>query len=175
MQNLQSKLAFCISRQVPYPAVQKFGMNRIQAVEPEEYFRDGKLQFAALSQLLITKAQPAAADMYDTVPFDIYCSLMKDKLDNGICKECKSYWPSKAVKNRHAKCHKGNSNSEEEQESLMGEMRKMPAVMKIGTKTCQKKMIPKVVRLQEMKECPYLTISLTFCKDHSPTHVDFIF
>ena len=96
-------------------------MNGMQAFDPEEYFRDGKLQFATLSQRLITKVQPAAADMYDTVPFDIYCPTMKEKLYNGICKECKSYWPSKAAKDRHAKCRKENSNSEEEQESLMGE------------------------------------------------------
>ena len=81
-------------------------MNGIQAVEPEEYFRDGKLQFGTLSQQLIIKAQPVASDMYATVPFDIYCPPMKDKLDNGICKECKSYWPSKAAKDCHAKCHK---------------------------------------------------------------------
>ena len=94
----------------------------IQAVEPEEYFQDGELQFATLSQRLITKAQLATVDMYDTVvPFDIYCPLMKGKLDNGICKECKSYWQSKAAKDLHAKCHKENFNSEEEQESLMGE------------------------------------------------------
>ena len=124
-------------------------MNGMQAFDPEEYFRDGKLQFATLSQRLITKVQPAAADMYDTVPFDIYCPTMKEKLYNGICKECKSYWPSKAAKDRHAKCRKENSNSEEEQE------RKMPAVMKIGMKTCLKKMMPNAVRLQEMKECPY--------------------
>ena len=47
-------------------------------------------------------------------------------------------------------------------------VRKMPAVMKTGMKTCLKKMMPKVVRLKEMKKCPYLTICLTFYKDHSP-------
>ena len=74
----------------PYPAVHKFGMNGIQAVESEEYFRDSKLQFATLSQRLITKAQLAARDIYETVPFDIFCPSMKNKLDNGICKERKS-------------------------------------------------------------------------------------
>ena len=59
--------------------------------------------------------------MYDTVPFDIYCPSMKDKLDNGICKECKSYWPSKAAKDCHAKIHKENFDSEEEQDCSMGE------------------------------------------------------
>ena len=47
-------------------------------------------------------------------------------------------------------------------------VRKIPAVMKTGMKTCLKKMMPKVVRLKEMKKCPYLTICLTLYKDHSP-------
>ena len=54
---------------------------------------------------MLSKAKPEAAKEYDIVPFDLYCPSMKDKLKNGICEICNSYWPSKAAKDRHKKCH----------------------------------------------------------------------
>lgn len=65
-------------------------------------------QFATLSQRLLTKVQPAAADNYCKVPYDIYCPSMKEKLKKGICSTCQSYWPSQAAMQRHRKCHRAS-------------------------------------------------------------------
>ena len=96
---------------------------------------------------------------------------MKGKLDDGICKECKSYWPSKTAKARHAQCHKENFNSEEEQESSMGESEEDASSDEDWDEDFPEENYAQggSIRLQEMKECPHLTISLKFYKDHSPT------
>ena len=124
-------------------------MNGMQAVEPKEYFRDSKLQFATLSQLLITKAKPTAADMYDTVPFDIYCPSMKDKLEMEFVKNAKVTGQVKQQKIAMQNATRRTLIARRNKKVRWGKVRKMPAVMKIGTKTCLKKMIPKVVRLRD--------------------------
>ena len=40
------------------------------------------------------------------MPFDLYCPSMREKLEEGICKTCWLYWPSKAAIKRHEKAHK---------------------------------------------------------------------
>ena len=106
----------------PYPAVHKYGIAGVEAVEPQEYFRNPKLAFSSLSQRALTKVQPIAAKSFIDVPFDIYCPSMEKKLDKGICPICASYWPSQAAMNRHRKCHLANSDEVNEADSSTDEM-----------------------------------------------------
>ena len=95
---------------------------------------------------------------------------MKEKLDNEICKECKSYWSNKAAKNRHAKCHKENSNSEEEQESSMGESEEDTSSDEDWDEDLPEENDAQGGSIARDERMPVsLTISLTFYKDHSPT------
>ena len=65
---------------------------------------------------MITKDEPEKADMFLVTPFDLYCPSMKNALENGICETCGSYWPSKAAKDRHKKCHRVIDGTESEDE-----------------------------------------------------------
>ena len=95
----------------PFPAVHRYGVTGVEAVEPLEYFRDGKLEFSSLQQRLLVKVKPVAAEEFEQIPFDLYCPSMHEKLKNGICEECDSYWPRKAAKDRHRECHKEENGS----------------------------------------------------------------
>ena len=57
----------------PFPAVHKYSVAGVEAVEPLEYFRDGKLEFSSLKQRLFVKVKPTAAEEFEQVPFDLYC------------------------------------------------------------------------------------------------------
>ena len=83
----------------------------VQAVEPPEYFRDGKIEFSSLKHRLMVKVKPAAAEEFEQIPFYLYCPSMHEKLKNGICEEFDSYWPSKAATDRHRECHKDDNAS----------------------------------------------------------------
>ena len=43
---------------------------------------------------------------FDVVPFDLYWTSMKDKLDNKFYKTCGKYWQRKAAMKRHQNTHK---------------------------------------------------------------------
>ena len=101
----------------PNPVVMKYTDRGIEAVEPNAYFDNPKLEFAPLSQRMIVKEQPNKANQFLKVPFDLYCPSMKDTLENGICETCGSYWPSKAAKDRHKKCHRMSDDIDSEDES----------------------------------------------------------
>ena len=88
-----------------------------EAVEPNAYFDNPKLEFDSLSQRMIVKEQPNKANQFLKVPFDLYCPSMKDTLENGICETCGSYWPSKAAKDRHKKCLRMSDDIDSEDES----------------------------------------------------------
>lgn len=89
----------------PYPAIHQYTLKGLEAVEPNAYFNNLKMEFATLDKRMRVKAQPGKAKKFKMVPYDLYCPSMKDQLEKGICEFCGSYWPSKAAKDRHKKCH----------------------------------------------------------------------
>ena len=86
-------------------AVHKYRMKGIEAVEPAGYFRNPKLPFAPLTQRILTKVQPIAAEQFLSTPFDLYYPAMEKKFQKGTFPACASYWPSQAAMLRHQKCH----------------------------------------------------------------------
>ena len=97
----------------PPPLVYKYSENGMVAVEPEKYFKDPKkYKFAPLSVRIILEKYPDAAKKYLKAPFHLYCPSMQDKLENGICKSCGHYGPSRVAMMRHRKCHQPSTIEE---------------------------------------------------------------
>ena len=97
----------------PPPSVYKYSENSMVAVEPEKYFKDPKkYEFAPLSLRITLQKYPDPAKKYLNVPLDLYCPSMQDKLENGICKSCGHYWPSRAAMMRHRKGHRPSTIEE---------------------------------------------------------------
>ena len=75
-----------------------------------------KICFATLQERLITKmisnkAKKSKKGVLRPPPFDSYCPSMMEKLDDLVCNNCGSSWPSIAAKTRHAKAHKGQKSA----------------------------------------------------------------
>ena len=74
------------------------------AVEPPVYVDNPKkLEFVQFTKRLLPEKTPMPGKEYDEVPFDLYCPSMQKKLEKGICKLCRRYWPSAAAMTRHKK------------------------------------------------------------------------
>ena len=99
-------------RFVPFPAVYGTGPNGVIAVEPSIHFKHTKEhEFASLRHRLLLKKNPNEANNFDIIPFDLYCTSMKDKLHTDVCPHCKSCWSSAAAMLRHKKCHNTRARS----------------------------------------------------------------
>ena len=95
------------NRFIPFPAVYSYTINGMAAVNPKDV--SSKHEFAPLKDRLLWQLKPNSVSTdFKLIPFDIYCPSMFDSIDQGVCKTCGVYWPSKAAMLRHAVCHKNN-------------------------------------------------------------------
>ena len=101
------------NRFLPFPAVYLYTLNGMKAVDPKDV--TSKQEFAPLKERLLWQLKPQSALHYKVIPFDIYCPSMIGKIEQGICKTCGIYWPSKAAMLRHAVCHKNLPQEQIEQ------------------------------------------------------------
>ena len=101
---------------IPFPAIYRYAKHGMDAAEPSVYFEspNNPLNFAPLFERLLWKRYPAESAKYEVTTFDLYCPLMKGKLDKGIFKTCNQYWPSKAVMLRRNQRRKSNEEQTEE-------------------------------------------------------------
>ena len=109
------------SRFIPPTVPCKFGPKGLEIVEISEYKEDLKLEkpkfrFATLQERLLhnltsSEARKSKNGTKRPPPFDAYCPSMMEKIDNCVCAQCGTCWPSAAAKDRHRKAHKGRVNS----------------------------------------------------------------
>ena len=84
--------------------------------QPMSLLGPAKIRFATLQERLITKtisnkAKKSKKGVLRPLPFDSYCPSMMEKLDDLVCNNCGSSWPSIAAKTGHAKAHKGQKSA----------------------------------------------------------------
>lgn len=86
----------------------KYANNGSIPVESSRYFKNltCPTTFTPLAHCFISTSYSWRGLKFKIAQFDLYCTLIKEKLGNGICTKCGKYWPSKEAMKRHRKAHK---------------------------------------------------------------------